>query len=135
MSFAFSDLRLADVLNPLEEKLNATFLRLVDRREPLSEAEMTRLHSAEETSTRVLLGNFLNEIERYCTAVNLGIAHEDVAKRLYRHKFNRHFIELQPLIKHCRDTQNAPRVFKEFEDVVTGWAEPKTPAERYAEGS
>lgn len=132
MTFTFTQLRMAEVLSPLEEGLNKTWVRLMDRDTPLTSADIDKLFSDAETETRSMMRRFLNELERFAAAVNLGLGDDDLAKRLYRHKLTRHFLELKPYIEQLRARQNAPSVLKELEDLVVRWQSPPSAAKSYA---
>ncbi len=86
MSSAFTIFNLSSELVSVEYKLNKSFIKFSDRKDPLSEEEMNRLFSEEGREVKLLLREYLNILETYCTAVNMGIVDSDVAKRLYEFK-------------------------------------------------
>jgi len=131
MSFALQYLANWENISQMERDLNASFLKLLDRTGTLSHDEIEKLMSDEERNTRDNLSRFLNAIESYCAAVNLGIADERVAERLYGHKFPRHYTELKPYIEHERTELNAPGLYSELEMLVKKWTPLPTNVPRY----
>jgi uncharacterized protein DUF4760 len=131
MTFALDYLARRERIADIELLLNNSFVRLIDRTEPLSAEEVARLFTDAEHETRFALSRFLNALETYCAAVNSGIADEEVASHLYKHKFQRHYTELRPYIEHVRTLRNAPTLLWELEALVTKWGSRPVPKPRY----
>lgn len=96
-------------------------IKLIDRNTPLAQEELEKLLAPEQSDTRILLKNYLNELESCCAAVNMGVADEGAAKRKYSHKIERHFIEMKPYIDNMRATHNIDGLFSEIEQLVNKW--------------
>lgn len=107
--------------NEIEQKLNASIVKLIDRNSALTNSELNELLSDAQSDTRILLKNYLNELETYCTAINMGVADEDAAKRKYSYKIVRHYIEMKPYIDRMREKHNASELFSELEAVAIKW--------------
>jgi hypothetical protein len=131
MTFALEYLSKWEKILELERALNASFLKLLDRKVPLSTDDLNKRLSDEERQTRTELSRFLNAMESYCTAVNLGIADEHVALSLYEYKFPRHFNELKPYIDHQRSELNSSLLYQELETVVKKWTQVPARSPRY----
>ncbi len=114
-------------INAIEEELNESFIKIIDRITPLSAADVDDVFKPENARLKILLKNYLNELESYCTAVNVGAVCEETAKRKYSFKIKRLFIELKPYIERLRTVHNEPLLFIEIERVVNMW-EPPAPA-------
>lgn len=69
-------------------------------------------------------------LEGYSAAVNYDIIDSDVAKALYRYKFDRHFIELKPYIDRIRSGY-APGFMDEMEEVLKVWKGEKPERNKY----
>ncbi len=131
MSTAFRIIPNHVLLNTIEDELNSSFLNMVDRSEPLTESEVTQLLSPCESKIRGLLKSYLNELESYCVAINMGIVHEEVAERQYSFKIKRYYQELKPYIDKIRTTNNEPRLLEELEKVAMRWSKPKPTTTSY----
>jgi hypothetical protein len=66
MSTAFKIMPNHILLNDIEDELNQSFIKLMDRDRPLSDEEVTRILAPEEGKLRLLLKNYLNELESCC---------------------------------------------------------------------
>ena len=121
LSTAFNLFPNTHEFNEIEQQLNKSCIKLIDRNSPLTQAELDELLSPEQSDTRILLKNYLNELESYCTAVNMGVADEGAAKRKYSHKIERHFIEMKPYIDNMRAVHNTKGLFVEIEILVNKW--------------
>ncbi|HEY3431575.1 MAG TPA: DUF4760 domain-containing protein [Rhodocyclaceae bacterium] len=126
---AFSITPNNEEINTIEEELNESFIKIIDRTAPLSAADVEELCKPENARLKILLKNYLNELESYCTAINVGAVCEETAKRKYSHKIKRLFLELRPYIERLRTDHNEPTLFIEIEQVVKMW-EPPIPAGR-----
>jgi Domain of unknown function (DUF4760) len=126
---AFDHLPKAIDLSPIESRLNASFLKLIDRSDPLSTAEVQRLFEDAEATTRLELKNYLNMLETYCVAINMGIVDDKVARRIYGNKFVRHFREMKPYLDAARSRQG-PKIWTELEEVAKRWEEEEAKSER-----
>jgi hypothetical protein len=111
-------------LNTIEEDLNKSFIKIIDRTTPLSTNDVDEIYKPENARLKILLKNYLNELESYCTAINVGVVCEETAKRKYSHKIKRHFLELKPYIDRLRNDHNEPLFFIEIEQVVNKWEPP-----------
>jgi hypothetical protein len=131
MSFALDYLARREDIAPFEKALNASFLRFIDRTDPLSPDELRELLLPEHGDLRHTLSRFLNALESYCTAVNLGIADDEVAERIYGYKLARHFQEMRPYIDHIRSARNEPSLYCELEGTVTKWQKRPASVARY----
>jgi hypothetical protein len=108
-------------LSELEIELNKSIVRLIDREQPLTANELEELLKPESESIRIKLKNYLNLIERYCTAINFGIVDKEFAKSVFKEKFIRHYEELLPYIEHFRKKHNAQTYYCEMRRVVEEW--------------
>jgi Domain of unknown function (DUF4760) len=118
-------------INTIEEELNKSFIKIIDRTTPLSAADVDELRKPEHARLQILLKNYLNELESYCTAINVGAVCEETAKRKYSHKIRRLFLELKPHIERLRVDHNEPTLFIEIERVVTLWGPPVAAGKTY----
>jgi hypothetical protein len=130
MSMAISYLPPPNQLNELEEVLNSSFLKIIDRTGPLTERELESLLSDEQKNIRIKLKNYLNMLEGYCAAVNYQIIDSDVARAIYRYKFERHFVELKPYIDRMRGGA-AASFMDEMEEVLRSWKGEKKKRRKY----
>ena len=119
-------------LNDIEIDLNGSFIRLIDRTEPLSQQDIEKLNDPQNNKIFILLKNYLNMLEFYCVAINFGLIDDDVAKAIYRHKFERHYTELEPFIQHIRAIRNSNTIFSEFQETIERWRQGRAPHKRYA---
>lgn len=87
----------------------------------------------DEGATRLLLKNYLNELEGYSAAVNIGIIDEEVAKKMYGYKLVRHYKELEPYIKRIRTKFNEPSIYCELEQVCERWSTVTSTNKKYGE--
>ena len=117
--------------NEIEQKLNRSSIKLIDRNTALTPEELKELLSEKESDTRILLKNYLNELESYCTAVNMGVADEGAAKRKYSHKIVRHFIEMKPYIEDMREKHNTTNLFCEMELLANKWKQTSDLSAKY----
>jgi hypothetical protein len=131
MSTAFKIYPNSMALNQIEDELNKSFIKLIDRKEPLSEQEVGQLFEETNMQVRLKLKNYLNEFESYCTAINMGVVHEEVAKRTYCHKITRYYLELKPFIYRLRTIHNEPRLLIELETVASKWLKKDSMNTRY----
>ncbi len=109
-------------INSIEEELNNSFIKIIDRTSPLSSAEVDQIAKPENARLKILLKNYLNGLESYCTAVNIGAVCDETAQRKYSYKITRHFIELKPYIDRLRAEHNESSLFVELETVVSKWS-------------
>ncbi|MBC6907073.1 DUF4760 domain-containing protein [Saccharophagus sp. K07] len=121
LNSAFSYLPKSHEFIEIEKELNNSFLNIIDRTSPLTEAEVSKLFDDEHRELRVKLKSYLNLLESFCTAIEMGAVDEDAAREMYSHKFKRHYCELLPYIKHMRATLNESRIFSSLETVVDSW--------------
>lgn len=105
-----------------EEELEATFVKLLSRNEPLSDGEVKRLFLPEHFRVHLLLKSYMNAMESYCIAVNTGLASEEVGKRIWGYKLVRHFIELRPYIMALRAKAHSTGIYREMEALHDKWA-------------
>lgn len=121
LNSAFSYLPKSHEFIEIEKDLNNSFIALIDRNTALSAADVTTLFNDENKELRVKLKSYLNLLESFCTAIEMGAVDEDAAREMYRHKFKRHYHELLPYISHVRTTQNDSGLFSSLETVVKSW--------------
>ncbi len=133
MNSAFLHLPKVHELNDLESELNASFVKLIDRKGPLTDDEVDELCKPENNRIMILLKNYLNMLEFYCTAINFGLIEDSVAKAIYRYKFDRHYNELEPYIIHLRTIQNSKLIMCELQETVDRWRVDRPPRKRYGE--
>lgn len=96
-------------------------IKLISRDEPLSEDELKDIDSDGNEDSRLALKNFMNRLESFSVAVNMNLAHEEASKRLFGHKFVRHFMELEPYILAQRQKTKDDGLFCEFVAVCKKW--------------
>jgi hypothetical protein len=128
---AFNIIPNNEQLNIIEEQLNSSFVNLIDRTTPLSGSDVAEIIKPENAKIRILLKNYLNELESYCTAINVGAVCEVTAHRKYSYKLERHFIELKPYIDHLRTLYNEQLLYAELEQVVQKWKKPVPTGKTY----
>lgn len=133
ISSAFSYLPKSHEFNEIEQFLNSSFIKLIDRTEKLKQEEVTKIFekTKEANEVRIKLKNYLNLLEGFCTAIEMGAVDNDAAKAMYSYKFNRHYEELLPYICEARTKFNAPEIFTSFERVVTSWKPNERPKDKY----
>jgi hypothetical protein len=131
MSTAFKIMPNHVLLNDIEDELNTGFINLMDRGNPLSEDECCRLLSKDEAKMRLLLKNYLNELESFCVAINVGVVHEEVAERQYGYKIKHYYGILKPYIMHLRVKYNDQRIYEELGKVAERWLKPKESTTSY----
>lgn len=120
---AFSYLPKSHEFNEIEQFLNASFIKLIDRTSKLTEDDVSKIfeETPESNEVRIKLKNYLNLLEGFCTAVKMGAVDGDAAKAMYSYKFVRHYDELLPYISEARTKNNAPEIFTNFERLVNSW--------------
>lgn len=130
---AFSYLPKSHEFNEIEQFLNASFIKLIDRTSKLTETEVAQLFekTPEANEVKIKLKNYLNLLEGFCIAVEMGAVDSDAAKAMYCYKFARHYEELLPYIAEVRTKLNAPEVFTSFERVVHSWKIKEPIANKY----
>ena len=130
---AFSYLPKSHEFNEIEQFLNASFIKLIDRTSKLTDAEVAQLfeETPEANEVKIKLKNYLNLLEGFCTAVEMGAVDPDAAKAMYCYKFARHYEEMLPYISEVRTKLNAPEIFTSFERVVNSWKTNESPAKKY----
>lgn len=134
MSFALTYLPSIEVTHSWERELNESFLKIIDRCDPLTENEVNQILEPDNHEIRVTLKNYLNSLEAYCLAINKGLADEDTAKRFYSHKIVRHYIELHPYIEKQRNMLHEPRLYMEMKSVYDKWRADNDPIiDRYGD--
>lgn len=131
LNSAFTYLPKSPEFIELEKELNNSFISLIDRNTPLKSDEVDRLFNDERKELRVKLKSYLNMLESFCTAVEMGAVDEDAAKALYSHKFQRHFEEMEPYIKHMQTTQNDNSIYCSLKNVVRKWNQNKQVLKKY----
>lgn len=72
-----------------------------------------------------ILKQYLSLLERYCGAINCGVADGEVSKSLYGFRFKAHYHKLLPFINKMREKKCDNSLFCEFENVVKSWNEDK----------
>jgi hypothetical protein len=122
MSFALSYLPQFEMLRGWEKQLDESFLRIIRRELPLTADEVQELYKPANDEIFLLLKTFMNALEAYCVAINMGLADEDVARRFWGFKLTRHFEELEPYINHERKRNRTNAIFCELEDVYKRWS-------------
>ena len=122
MSFALTYLPSLEMIFRWEQELEKTFVHLSSRNEPLSHAEVNLLFLPEHADTHLMLKTFMNALEAYCVAINSGLAHDDIAKRIYGYKLLRHYVELKPYIDRQRIRCHDDHIFGEIEAVWARWS-------------
>ena len=133
MSMAFCHLPNSNELNSIEDNLNKSFIKLIDRTDPISNDDVDRLFSENGSEIKLLLKNYLNELESYCAAINMGVVDEDVAIRVYGYKFVRHYLELEPFIERMRTHLNEASLYKELETIAKRWSKEPLLGKKYGE--
>nr|WP_315466561.1 DUF4760 domain-containing protein [uncultured Undibacterium sp.] len=131
LNSAFSYLPKSHEFIEIEKDLNNSFIALIDRNTALSAADVTTLFNDENKELRVKLKSYLNLLESFCTAIEMGAVDEDAAREMYRHKFKRHYQELLPYISHVRTSQNDSGLFSSLETVVKSWDSKKPVPKKY----
>ena len=126
LNSAFSYLPKSHEFIAIEKDLNNSFLSLIDRNTALSTDDVGTLFNDDNKELRVKLKSYLNLIESFCTAIEMGAVDEDAAREMYRYKFKRHYEELLPYITHVRTVHNDTGLFSSLETVVKSW-DSKTP--------
>ena len=95
----------------------AEFARLgmefYSRKVPLTEAEVTSI--VEDSAAFGALKSFLNYLEDYATALNVGVLHKGTAFQLMGDVITRHFRVYQPLILHRRRMMEQPALWCELQ--------------------
>jgi hypothetical protein len=134
MSFALTSLPQMEMLRQWELELDESPVRLIQREVPLSEAEVDQIFAAANSQMHVRLKMYLNLLESYCVAINSGLAHEGVAKGIWKYKLSRHYTELLPYITRARWKAKNNGIFREIETVHLRWsAETPPPFERFGQ--
>jgi len=131
LNSAFSYLPKSHEFIEIEKDLNNSFLSLIDRNTALSSEEIGKLFDENNKELRVKLKSYLNLLESFCTAIEMGAVDEDAAREMYRHKFKRHYYELLPYITHVRTSHNDSGLFSSLETVVKCWDERKEIPKKY----
>ncbi|GIU34330.1 hypothetical protein TUM4644_35560 [Shewanella colwelliana] len=131
LNSAFSYLPKSHEFIEIEKDLNNSFLALIDRNTALSTEDVTTLFNDDHKELRVKLKSYLNLLESFCTAIEMGAVDEDAAREMYRHKFKRHYQELLPYIAHVRTSQNDSGLFSSLETVVSSWDSKKPVPKKY----
>lgn len=62
---------------------------------------------------------YCNLIEKFCVAINTGIADSQAAMDVYGYKFRAHYNKLKPYIEWIRKDRNEASIYIEFEKVIT----------------
>lgn len=133
LNSAFSYLPKSHEFNEIEQLLNASFIKLIDRTSKLTDEEVAKLFekTPEANKVQIKLKNYLNLLEGFCIAIEMGAVDPDASKTMYSYKFSRHYEELLPYISEMRTRLNAPEVYTSFERVVNSWKNNKSPAKKY----
>lgn len=131
LNSAFSYLPKSHEFIEIEKELNNSFLNIIDRTSPLTEAEVSQLFDDEHRELRVKLKSYLNLLESFCTAIEMGAVDEDAAREMYSHKFKRHYHEMLPYIKHMRTILNESGIFSSLETVVDSWGKRQPVPKKY----
>ena len=104
-----------------EATLEGSVVKVISRDKPMTDEEVDEVYKPGNEKVALALKNFLNTLECYSVAINVNVAHGEVAKRLYGHKFVAHFTELEPYIRDARQKANSNGLFMEFETVCRKW--------------
>lgn len=131
MSFALQFLPSIEELQEWEKSLENS-IQLITRNAPLTAEEVARINGSPEIW--IPLKNFLNVLERYAQAINVGLADEEVAQGAYRTKLLCHYRELEPYIADSRQKYNSLTVFCEMQKVYERWAKAGHGVPVYGEG-
>jgi hypothetical protein len=131
LNSAFTYLPKSHEFIELEKDLNNSFIALIDRNTPLKREEVDKLFDGEHKELRVKLKSYLNMLESFCTAIEMGAVDEDAAKAMYSHKFKRHYQEMEPYIKHMQATQNDSDIYCSLKNVVSSWSEQRPVFKKY----
>jgi hypothetical protein len=131
LNSAFSYLPKSHEFIEIEKELNNSFIALIDRNTALSPEDVTTLFNDDNKELRVKLKSYLNLLESFCTAIEMGAVDEDAAREMYSHKFKRHYQELLPYINYVRTTQNVSGLFSSLETVVSSWDLKKPVPKKY----
>jgi hypothetical protein len=127
MSFALTFLPSFEMFFEWEKELDNTFVKLIQRNQPLSQDEVNRLFLPENVDTNRMLKTYMNALEAYCVAINTGLASAEVAEKVFGYKLVVHYKELAPYIKAVRDKHQNQAIFGELETVCRKWA-PEIPS-------
>jgi len=122
MNAALTYIPSPDLMHKWEMALEKTFVKIISRVEPISTEDVRKLYAPENAPVRILLRGYLNVLERYCTAVNCGLADANIADRIWGYKIVRHFKELRPYIIYARDRANNNALFGGIESVCSKWS-------------
>lgn len=128
MSFALTSLPQMEMLRAWELELDVPPVRLIQRDKPLSHAEVEQIFANSEIHLKLKM--YLNALESYCVAVNWGLAHEEVAKDIWRGKLARHYLEMLPYITKTRTDARNDRIYKAIEDLHKKWSAERGPTSR-----
>jgi len=120
-----------ELISRISNELDESFLDLNSRNKKINSEEIERLLSDEEKDIRRKLAFFLNELEAFATAINIGIVDEAVAKRRVQYKLTRYFIELKPYVDTLREKYNQNDLLIELETVVLKWNDNSLPELKY----
>ncbi|HEV2269087.1 MAG TPA: DUF4760 domain-containing protein [Steroidobacteraceae bacterium] len=123
MSAAVTFMPSPDLLYRWEIELEATFVKLISRNDPLSPEEVRLLFDPANSGTRILLKSYLNILEFYALSVNSGLADFDIARRIWGFKILRHFSELKPYIDRSRHLANNNYIYGELEEICKQWSQ------------
>lgn len=104
-----------------EDTLEKSFVKLIGRDKPLTDQEAADIYKPGNETIAMAMKFFMNTLETYCVAINMNVAHDEVAKRIYGHKFVQHFIELERYIRYTRQREKSNGLFCEFEAVCRRW--------------
>jgi len=85
----------------------------------LSAEELQILESS--TISKRHAKNLLNDIERYCAAIQTGAVDDDLAFHLYHERFIRKYDVMSPFIDSLRSENNADELLIEFEKTALNW--------------
>jgi hypothetical protein len=69
------------------------------------------------------LKNYVNEIEKYCTAIQFEVVDPIVARDLYSMKFSRQWMKIEPYVTAIRRKYNGNKdILGRFEKTVNEWS-------------
>ncbi len=122
MNAAMNFIPSPELMHRWERALDKTFVRIISRTEALSPEDVRRLYTPENEPVRLLLRAYLNVLERYCIAINCGLADARIGDRIWGYKIVRHFKELKPYIIYVRDMANNNAIFGELESLCAKWS-------------
>ena len=135
MSFALTFLPQMEMLRTWELELDSSCVRLIHRDGELSDAEVNQIFAPENHHVHLKLKMYLNALESYCVAVNSGLAHEEVARRIWEYKLSRHWMELLPYVRRARAKAKDNGIYCEIQKLHEKWTAEPAPTATYGQDS